>query len=108
MRVAVLRCRRFPRFVTWEIPDVDALFSDDRLLLAAFEARGIDAEWVEWADPEIDWDAFDLAVIRSTWDYIDETAAFLDALAAIEASSCALVNSAAVAEWNATSSSTAP
>lgn len=101
VRVAVLRCRRLPRFVTWEIPDVEALFSDDRLLMAAFEGLGVDAESVVWADPDVDWNDFDVAVIRSTWDYIDATAAFLDRLAAIEASSCALVNSAAVANWNA-------
>ncbi|GAA4376575.1 ATP-grasp domain-containing protein [Agromyces bauzanensis] len=101
MRVAVLRCRRLPRFVTWEIHDVDALFSDDRLLIAAFEALGVDAESVAWADADVDWDDFDVAVIRSTWDYIDETGEFLDILAAIEASSCALFNSAAVARWNA-------
>ncbi|WP_448004132.1 ATP-grasp domain-containing protein [Agromyces bauzanensis] len=101
MRVAVLRCHRLPRFVTWEIPDVDALFTDDRLLVAAFEAIGADAESVVWADPEVDWDDFDVAIIRSTWDYVDETAAFLDRLEHIEASSCALFNSAAVARWNA-------
>lgn len=101
VRVAVLRCRRLPRFVTWEIPDVDALFGDDRQLIAALEALGVEAESVVWADPDIDWDGFDVAVLRSTWDYIDETAAFLDTLAVIEASSCALVNSASVAEWNA-------
>jgi glutathione synthase/RimK-type ligase-like ATP-grasp enzyme len=101
MRVAVLRCRRLPRFVTWEIPDVDALFTDDRLLIAALEALGVDAESVVWADADVDWNDFDAAVIRSTWDYVDETAAFLDRLDDIEASSCTLFNSAEVARWNA-------
>lgn len=101
MRVAVLRCRRLPRFVTWEIPDVDALFTDDRLLIAAFASLGVEAESVAWADADTDWGEFDVALIRSTWDYVDETAAFLDRLAEIEASSCTLFNSAAVARWNA-------
>lgn len=101
MRVAVLRCRRLPRFVTWEIPDVDALFTDDRQLIAALEALGVETEWVVWADADVDWDEFDVAVIRSTWDYVDETTEFLARLDAIEASRCALVNPAAVARWNA-------
>ncbi|WP_448809593.1 ATP-grasp domain-containing protein [Agromyces bauzanensis] len=87
--------------MTWEISDVDALFTDDWLLVAALEALGVDAESVVWADPDVDWNDFDVAVIRSTWDYVDETADFLTRLAAIEASSCALFNSAAVARWNA-------
>ena len=38
--MAVLRCRNLPSFVTWEIPDVEALFSDDALLLDALAQSG--------------------------------------------------------------------
>ena len=27
------------------------------------------ATWHDWDDPAVDWDAFDLVVVRSTWDY---------------------------------------
>lgn len=101
MRVAVLRCRRLPRFVTWHIPDVDALFTDDRLLVEALVALGVEAESVVWDDPDADWNDFDVAVIRSTWDYVDETEDFLARLAAIEATSCTLFNPVGVARWNA-------
>lgn len=100
MRVALLTCRTLPRFVTWEIPDVDALFSDDRQLIAAFEERGVDAESVVWSDPEVDWDDYDVAIIRSTWDYIDEREHFVSALSRIEASSCRLFNPVDVVSWN--------
>lgn len=100
-RVAVLRNCRLPRFVTWEIPDVDALHDDDHRLLAELAARGADVSWVPWDEP-LDWDAFDVAVLRSTWDYIDSPGAFLGALDRIEASSCRLLNPLAAVRWNAT------
>jgi glutathione synthase/RimK-type ligase-like ATP-grasp enzyme len=30
-----------------------------------------------WDDPSVDWDAFDLVVVRGTWDYVDRRDAFL-------------------------------
>jgi len=101
MRVAVLRCERLPRFVTWEIPDVESLFGDDRRLIAAFAERGVDAEPVAWTDPDVDWDAYDAAVLRSTWDYVDDARHFLDVTAAIERSRCTLLNPADAVRWNA-------
>jgi glutathione synthase/RimK-type ligase-like ATP-grasp enzyme len=100
MRVAVLTCRTLPSFVTWEIPDVDELFADDRALLAEFGARGISAEAVVWSDPGVDWDSFDVALIRSTWDYIDQHDRFLSVLARIEGSTCRLFNPPDAVRWN--------
>ena len=55
MRIAVLRCERLPSFVTWQIPDVESLFGDDRSLLDALLERGIEAEPVAWTDRDADW-----------------------------------------------------
>ncbi len=100
MRVAVLRCHNLPSFVTWELPNREDLFTDDRLLIEAFAERGAAAEPVVWDDPGVDWNQFDLALLRSTWDYIDAPERFLAVLAAIEASRCRLFNSLAAARWN--------
>jgi len=99
MNIAVLRCRKLPNFVTWEIPDVAELFTDDRLLMAAFAAEGHVAESVTWGDA-VDWGRFDAAVLRSTWDYVDERERFLAALAAVEASPCRLFNPLEPVRWN--------
>lgn len=99
MRVAVLRCERLPRFVTWEIPDVDALFDDDRRLIEALARRGVEALPVAWSD-DSDWGSFDLAVLRSTWDYVDRLPEFLDALGRIERAGCALRNPLDAVRWN--------
>lgn len=99
MRVAVLRCERLPRFVTWEIDDVDALFDDDRRLIDALARRGVEALPVVWSD-DVDWGSFDLAVLRSTWDYVDRLPEFLDALVRIERSGCGLRNPLDAVRWN--------
>ncbi|MEN3306815.1 MAG: hypothetical protein V7603_3017 [Micromonosporaceae bacterium] len=57
-RVALVTCST--------LPDLDA---DDRLALAAMAGRGIDAEPAVWDDPGVCWSGFDLAILRSTWDY---------------------------------------
>ena len=38
-------------------------------LCAALRRRGATCRAVDWADAEVDWRDFDLAVLRSTWDY---------------------------------------
>ncbi len=100
MRVAVLRCNALPSFVTWPIPNVDDLFADDHLLIAEFVKRGIDVSSLAWGDPGTDWSQFGLALIRSTWDYIDDRARFLSVLSAIDASSCRLFNPLDAVRWN--------
>jgi len=31
--------------------------------------RGVDAQPAVWDDAAIDWDAYDLVIVRSAWDY---------------------------------------
>lgn len=68
-------------------------------LEAAMRAAGVRAEVVYWDDSAVDWAGFDVAVIRSTWDYIDRLPQFL---AWVEAagSRTRLLNSPAVVRWN--------
>lgn len=100
MRVAILKCARLPKFVTWEVPNLDEYFADDRLLAAELEWLGAAAECVAWSDPSVDWGRFDLAIVRSTWDYIDDPAGFFAALARIEASGGRVLNPLAAMRWN--------
>lgn len=99
-RVAILRCEKLPSFVTWEIPNLDELFEEDNLLVHGFQRHGFDARPVVWNDPSVDWDQFDIALLRSTWDYLDQQEQFLQVLSQIEASSCKLFNPLAAVRWN--------
>jgi glutathione synthase/RimK-type ligase-like ATP-grasp enzyme len=98
--VAILRCEKLPSFITWDVPNLDELFEEDNLLIRGFEAQGFQASPVVWSDPSIDWDQFDIALIRSTWDYLDAAEQFLQVLSHIESSSCKLYNPLSVVRWN--------
>jgi glutathione synthase/RimK-type ligase-like ATP-grasp enzyme len=69
-------------------PDGDA---DDAELPGLLEA-----EWAVWDDPSVDWEAFDLVVVRSTWDYQQRRDEFLAWARRVPG----LVNPSAVLEWN--------
>ena len=50
---------------------------DDRLLAEALEARGARASFEVWDDARVDWDPFELAILRSPWDYTRARGRFL-------------------------------
>jgi glutathione synthase/RimK-type ligase-like ATP-grasp enzyme len=60
--------------VTCEGHDVDP---DSPLLLSALEAADMPAELVIWDDQHVDWETYDLCVIRSTWNYSSRLDEFL-------------------------------
>ena len=78
-----------------------ALGTDEDLepLLDALARRGIDAEAPCWDDAEVEWEAFDLAVLRSTWDYVPRYDEFLRWLDATEAR-VQVLNPATVVRWS--------
>ena len=43
---------------------------------AACSAADIDLDHRIWSDPDVAWDEYDLVVVRSTWDYLDDLDAF--------------------------------
>ncbi|MEV5434617.1 hypothetical protein AB0K80_01070 [Streptomyces sp. NPDC052682] len=55
--------------VTYDPGAEPTLDSDLAVLVDALREAGAEAVAVPWDDPAVDWGAFDLAVIRSTWDY---------------------------------------
>jgi glutathione synthase/RimK-type ligase-like ATP-grasp enzyme len=69
---------------------------DEPALLAALAARGAQAEVRAWDDPSVDWGATDLAVIRSTWNYVHHHEEFV----AWAAARTNLWNPPDVVRWN--------
>jgi O-ureido-D-serine cyclo-ligase len=66
---------------------------------AALRAAGADVVVVDWDDPAVDWGRFDLALLRSTWDYAERLPEFLDWATRVAACT-ALCNPLAVLRWN--------
>jgi hypothetical protein len=84
-RVALVTCA--------ELPELD---EDDRLLRAELERRGVEVRPAVWDDPAVEWDGFDLAVLRSPWDYVQRRDAFLTWARGVPR----LRNDADVVAWN--------
>ncbi|MEP6483243.1 MAG: hypothetical protein ABJB01_02255 [Rudaea sp.] len=61
--------------------------------------RDVDVSIVEWDDPNAEWNAYDLALIRSTWDYTQRLPEFLD-WAACASAQTRLLNPVEVMRWN--------
>lgn len=75
---------------------LNGLDPDDELLLRPLKERGIQAEAAAWDDPAVDWAGYDLAVLRSTWDYATRLGEFLAWARRVPR----LANPVAAVEWN--------
>ncbi|WP_229075308.1 RimK family alpha-L-glutamate ligase [Actinoplanes sp. DH11] len=84
-RVALVTCATFPD-----------LWDDDHLLRDALRERGVIVEAVRWDDETADWSGYDLAVIRSTWDYVARHEQFVTWARRVPR----LLNPADVIAWN--------
>jgi glutathione synthase/RimK-type ligase-like ATP-grasp enzyme len=75
-----------------ELPAGD---EDAQLLGDALAGCGVDGRWAVWNDPSVDWSA-GLVVLRSTWDYTYDRAAFLGWIDALPR----VLNGPEVVRWN--------
>ncbi len=79
---------------------LDGYVSDDELAIGPLGELGWDVATASWRDETVDWNNFEIVVIRTTWDYQREPNAFLDVLQRIESSRARLENSLDVVKWN--------
>ena len=68
-------------------------------LKLALHSLGAEAQVVDWDDGQVDWASFDLALLRSTWDYAERLPEFL-AWVERAANATTLLNPAPVVRWN--------
>ena len=68
-------------------------------LVQALQRAGAVAETPCWDDATVDWSRYDLALLRSTWDYVERIDEFLD-WARRCAATTRLLNPPAVVSWN--------
>jgi glutathione synthase/RimK-type ligase-like ATP-grasp enzyme len=71
----------------------------DASLREALADRGVTVHLPLWNDVDVDWRDFDLAVVRTVWDYVDDRDGFV-AWAQRTASEVELLNPADVLRWN--------
>lgn len=75
------------------------LDEDMPLLVAALQRAGAQVSTPRWDDPAVDWAGCDVALLRSTWDYVDRIDEFL-AWARGCAARTRLLNPPDVVAWN--------
>lgn len=80
------------------LPELDP---DSKLLLPAFERLGVEAIPQVWSDPTVDWQAFDVVCIRSTWDYFEREDEFLAWVERAGQTAKRFVNPPDLVAWNA-------
>lgn len=83
--VALVTCAEFPE-----------LSDDDKRLRQALTERDVRAEPVVWDAPDAEWDRYELALLRSPWDYVPRRDDFLSWARSVPA----LANPADVVAWN--------
>ena len=88
MKVGYVSCVVLPE------PDID-----EEPLVGALRAAGHDARVVAWDDPAVDWAGFDVAVVRATWNYIDDLGAFEAWIDRVDGQT-KLLNPAETMRWN--------
>jgi glutathione synthase/RimK-type ligase-like ATP-grasp enzyme len=88
-----------PRIAIATAAEFQDLDEDGPALLRAFADRGSAAEPAVWTDADVDWSAYDLVLVRSTWDYAPRRDEFVAWARRVE-SVTRIANSADVLEWN--------
>ena len=99
-KIVILSTISLPKFIESNHPAEKGLFAEEELLIIELKQRGFTVLSIPWRTPDINWNDYDFALIRSTWDYIDDIDAFLTVLAKIEISSCLLINPINTVRWN--------
>ena len=88
-----------PRCAFLTMDDPSSFVTYDRDAVAPLAALGWTVQEVPWRSGA-DWDAFDVVVVRSPWDYQDAPDEFFRVLQIIDRSSARLENPLPVMRWN--------
>jgi len=72
----------------------------DFLIDEPLRQLGWETHTVSWRDESIDWNQFEVVIIRSPWDYQQQPDNFMAVLKKIKASSARLENNFQLVEWN--------
>jgi glutathione synthase/RimK-type ligase-like ATP-grasp enzyme len=82
------------------LKDRGGFFIYDQLTYEPLADLGWTVEEIPWQQPNVVWDAYDMVVIRSPWDYQKDVPSFLKMLERIDRSSAQLQNPLDIVRWN--------
>ena len=85
-------------FVTYhKFPD---LYEDDKLLHQYLTQKSIEVIPVSWDDASVNWQQFDVIVLRSMWNYFEQPVEFDQWLDKLKLLGCKVLNPLSVVKWN--------
>lgn len=73
---------------------------ENELLLEYLQQKGLDIHKESWDDPAVDWQSYDVAVLKAPWDYFDKFKQFNAWLNKLEQLQLKLLNPVQVVRWN--------
>lgn len=88
------------RIAFLSIDDLSGYVSDDNLAFEPLQKLGYEIEVISWQQTVVKWSEYVAVIIRTTWDYQNNLAAFLQVLKQIE-SQTLLANPFEIVQWNA-------
>ena len=80
--------------------DSETVESEDQRLLTFLQEKGLPIEMVIWNDPQVDWGNYQLAILKSPWDYFDLIDDFHRWLNHLEQKKVQLLNPIDIVRWN--------
>ena len=75
-------------------------YTYDKLLIEPMSKLGWNAKEISWRNESVNWNNFDAVIVRSTWDYQNDSEKFLSVLENINNSSAHLENDLELMKWN--------
>jgi len=74
--------------------------NEDLILLSFLKNKGLDISMEIWTDTTVDWSRYDLAILKSPWDYFDKIDLFYQWLEELNNLKVRLLNPVETVKWN--------
>ncbi len=92
--------KRIAFAVSEDTADILSPEGEDRSVISHLRTKGFKVEGAVWDDPDVQWDKFDMVVVRSTWDYPEKPEEFVAWIEGLKEQDIAVANGAERLEWN--------
>jgi glutathione synthase/RimK-type ligase-like ATP-grasp enzyme len=73
---------------------------ENERLLSFLKQKGLDIHKEIWDDPAVDWQGYELVVLKAPWDYFDKFKQYNTWLSKLEQQNVRLLNPVSVVRWN--------
>ncbi|MCS4304500.1 RimK family alpha-L-glutamate ligase [Chryseobacterium sp. BIGb0232] len=94
MKITLVGFKKEDRF------SVGVANDEDKELINFLKDKGLDVVPTIWNDKNVDWNSFDVAVVKSPWDYHNHLAEFLSWLDHLETLGVKVLNPVEIIKWN--------